>query len=781
MFKLRISLNLALCVLITLLPLSLQAQKAPEGSRNIRNFDNDWRFVKDDANGAEAPAFDDSKWRKLDVPHDWSIEGAYDETNPTGRGGGYLPAGIGWYRKSFTIDAADVTNNVFIEFDGVMANSDVWINGFHLGKRPNGYVSFSYELTGHLKFGKGETNILAVRADNSLQPASRYYTGAGIYRHVRLVITNPMHISQWGVYISTAKVTAKSATVNLQTSIKNAGKTSGSIVLETKIIDPSGKIVQSAESKQTIATGKSVILNQSLEIADPQRWDINQPNLYRAVSTVKTTKNIVDQQTNTFGIRESKFEAATGYWLNGKNIKIKGVCLHHDAGALGAAVPESVWERRLSLLKEAGVNAIRTAHDPVAPEFLDVCARLGLLVMDETFDTWTVAKPYGEKGYNQYFAQWWEKDTRDIVLRDRNHPSIIIYSVGNEIRDNLSDSSGFKKYKDQQDLVHRLDPGRPVTMALFRPGSSKVYTSGFADIMDVVGQNYREKELVDAHLTQPGRIVIGTENGHEQSEWLVLRNNPFMAGQFLWTGFDYLGEAQWPAISRNTGLFDRMGSWLPQGYQRQSWWSDKPVVHMVRKSDNNGAGKWVANWTPIDFGTYDEANVEVYSNCDNVELFLNDKSLGIKSKPANDAPRQWDVTFEKGSLKAVGSNAGKVVASDEFKTAGDPVSIILTADKSNLTKDWNDVVYVTAKVVDANGIVCPNVDKVITLGVSESGYIIAVDNGNVNSHESYRGVERRTYNGQTMAIVRATSNSGRMTVTASSPELKSGSVTIDIK
>ena len=773
--------HLLLFATLLTVTLSIKAQRAVEKSRTVLSFDNNWRFIKEDASGAENPVFDDSKWRELDTPHDWSIEGTYDPTNPTGRGGGYLTAGIGWYRKTFTVDKADANRNISIEFDGIMANSQVWINGFLLGKRPNGYISFSYELTGHLKFGKGETNILSVRADNSIQPAARYYTGAGIYRHVRLVITNPVHISQWGVYISTSRVTAKAAGIQLQTNVSNDTKLSGSIVLETTILDPSGKEIKTTESKQTIPAGKSITIHQSVEITNPQRWDVNQPNLYRAISRIKSGNKRIDEQTNTFGIRESKFVAATGYWLNGKNIKIQGVCLHHDAGALGAAVPESVWESRLKLLKEAGVNAIRTAHDPVAPEFLDVCDRLGFLVMDETFDTWTVAKPNGEKGYNLYFNQWWEKDTRDIVLRDRNHPSIIMYSVGNEIRDNLNDSTGFKKYKDQQDLVHQLDPGRPVTMALFRPGSSKVYTNGFADIMDVVGQNYREKELVEAHLADTSRIVIGTENGHELTEWLVMRDNPFMAGQFLWTGFDYLGEAQWPAISRNTGLFDRTGSWLPQGYQRQSWWAEKPVVHMVRKSDNAGAGKWVDNWTPIDFGTYDEANVEVYSNCDQVELFLNDKSLGKLSKPANDAPRTWDVTFEKGSLRAVGSNGGKVVATDEFITAGDPVSIILTSERSFLTKDWNDVMNVTAKVVDANGIVCPNVDKLITFSVSESGNIIAVDNGNVMSHESYRGMERKTFNGKAIAIIRATSKTGQITVSAGSPEMKSGSVTIDIK
>ena len=780
MFKLKSGFTFSFCLLFIMMAFSLQAQKPKDNPRTTLNFDSDWRFLKDDANGAEAPAFDDSKWRTLDVPHDWSIEGPYDKANPTSRGGGYLPAGIGWYRKSFTVSEADAKQKVSIEFDGVMANSDVWINGFHLGKRPYGYISFSYDLTGHLKTGKGETNVIAVRADNSVQPASRYYTGAGIYRHVRLVITNPVHFEQWGIYVTTSQVSNQKATVKLQAKINNESGTSNAVVLETSIIDPAGKIVKTLESKQSLPAGKSATINQVIDVVNPQLWNLDQPNLYKAITKIKSAKNTFDEQSTTFGIRDSKFEAATGYWLNGNNIKIKGVCLHHDAGALGSAVPVRAWERRLELLREAGVNAIRTSHNPVAPEFLDLCDRMGFLVMDETFDTWTAPKPGGEKGYNLYFTQWWDKDTRDMVLRDRNHPSIIIYSVGNEIHDNLNDSAGFKKYRDQQDLIHSIDPSRPVTMALFRPNVSKVYSNGFIEKMDVVGQNYRENELVDIHNLKPAMITIGTENGHDLKAWLALRDNKFIAGQFLWVGFDYLGEAMWPNISFNKGLFDRTGNWTPLSLQRQSWWSDKPVVHIVRRDDNAGVGELVANWTPVDFGTYDDARVQVYSNCDDVELFLNGKSLGSKSKPADDSPRLWAVTFEKGSLKAVAKNKGKEVATDELITAGDPAKLILTVDKSKIAKNWDDVVYVTAKVLDAKGIVCPNVDKLISYKISDNGTIVAVDNGDVQSHEAYNTTERHTYHGQTIAIIKAKSTSGKITVTASSPELASGSVTIDI-
>lgn len=780
MLNLKYSFVLSFCFLFVIMPSILNGQEEKLTGRTVLNFDAGWHFLKDEIIGAEDPSFDDSEWRILDVPHDWSIEGPYDRSNPTSRGGGYLPAGVGWYRKSFALSESNANKKVFIEFDGIMANSDVWINGFHLGKRPYGYISFSYDITDHLQFGEGKPNVISVRADNTIQPASRYYAGAGIYRHVRMVITDPVHIDHWGVYISTSEIDGKRAKVNLQTKIINESSSTNQIALVTTILNPEGKSVRTTEALQSILPGSSITVNQTIEVVNPKLWDIDQPNMYVAVSRIKKGANTVDQQTNNFGIRNSEFKAATGYWLNGKNIKIKGVCLHHDAGALGSAVPLRAWEKRLELLKEAGVNAIRTGHNPFAPEFLDLCDRFGFLVMDETFDTWNAAKPNGEKGYNLYFDKWWDEDTGDMVLRDRNHPSIIIYSVGNEIRDNLNDSAGFKKYKDQQDLVHKLDPGRPVTMALFRPNVSKVYSNGFVEMMDVVGQNYRENELVDAHLANPERIVIGTENGHGLAAWQILRDNPFMSGQFLWIGIDYLGEALWPAISFDSGLFDRTGGWKQLGYQRQSWWSENPVVHIVRKEYNAGEGDWVTNWTPVDFGTYDDARVQVYSNCDEVELFLNGKSLGKKEKPDDDSPRSWEVTFEKGTLTAIARNGGMEVATDQLKTAGSPASIILTADKSKITKSWDDISYITANIVDEDGIICPNTDNLISFTVSETGIICAVDNADPKSHEAYQGYKRHAFNGQCIAIIRAKTESGRIAITASSPELKPGSITIDI-
>lgn len=737
--------------------------------------------MKGDVSGAEQTTFNDASWRQLDVPHDWSIEGPYDKANPTSRGGGYLPAGVGYYRKTFSLDDTYKGRKVSIEFDGVMANSDVWINGFHLGKRPYGYSSFAYDMTDHLNYEKGKTNVLTVKADNTEQPASRYYRGAGIYRHVRLVATNPVHFDHWSVFVTTPQVSAQKAIINVKSKVVNQSTSAGDYTIETTILDASGKTVKTISSKQKVAAGKTVDVSHNIEVTSPQLWSFDKPTLYKAVTKIRNTKAVVDEDAATFGIRNARFEAATGFWLNDKNIKLKGACLHHDGGAVGAAVPLGVWKRRLANLREAGVNAIRTAHNPVAPEFLDLCDQMGFAVMDENFDTWTAAKPNGERGYNLYFTEWWDKDTRDMVMRDRNHPSIVIYSVGNEIHDDLDSPEGFKKYKDQQDLIHQLDGTRPVTMALFRPGTSKVYNNGFAAKMDVVGQNYRENELVAAHEAHPDWKVIGTENGHPLSAWLPLRDNAYMAGQFLWAGYDYLGEAVWPNTTSGSGLFDRIGSWKAISLQRQSWWSDKPVVHIVRREENAGAGGWVANWTPSDFGTYDDARLQVYSNCDEVELFLNGKSLGVKPKPKDDSPRNWEVPFDKGSLKAIGKNNGKEVVSEELKSAGPPAKIILTTDQSSLTNNFDDVAFVTAKIVDANGITCSNEDTRIKFTIDGAGVIEALDNGNLSSHDMYKATEYAAYHGKCLALIKAKGSDGKITVKASAAGLSDGSVTIAVK
>jgi beta-galactosidase len=795
----RFAAHLALLVLTTswlVLPsgVAMAQRRASQAARNTISFDADWRFLKGDAQGAERPEFDDASWRKLDVPHDWSIEGPFDKDNPTGGAGGFLPAGVGWYRKHFILPASDKERRVFVEFDGVMANSDVWINGFHLGKRPYGYVSFGYELTGRLNFGAGKPNVLAVRADNSGQPASRWYTGAGIYRHVRLIVTNPVHLEQWGTFITTPKVTAAQAAVRVQSSVVNRTDAPRSVSLHVTLLGPDGRVVQTAETKtQTIAAGKSADFQQDLSVKSPQLWNLESPTLYSAVTRVREKSATLDDLTTEFGIREFRFDAATGFWLNGRNFKIKGVCLHHDASAFGAAVPLRAWERRLETLKSLGVNAIRTAHNPPAPEFLDLTDRMGFLVMDELFDAWTVAKnPYD---YHLYFREWSAVDVRDTVRRDRNHPSIIAYSAGNEIHDTPKAELAKGILASLVKTFHEHDPTRPVTQGLFRPNVSKDYDNGLADLLDVVGQNYRENEILAAHKQKPTRKILGTENGHTREAWLALRDNPPYAGQFLWAGIDYLGESRrWPAIADNFGLLDRTGTPKPLGRQRASWWSERPMVFITRRAAPTPLGPTdpgygtaaeerrpqvlFPDWTPRNLSAHNE-NVEIYSNCEQVELFLNDKSLGSKPRPADDASRNWTVPFEAGTLKAVGMNNGRAVAVHELRTAGRPARILLSADRNRLAHAWDDVSYVTATVVDANGVIVPTANDLITFKVTGPGIVAAVDSADNNSHEPFQAQERKAYQGRVFAMLKATAPRGRITLTASARGLDGGSVTIN--
>ena len=751
---------------------------AATAQRITVSFDKDWKFIREDVKEAFREKFDDASWRTLNVPHDWSVEGKYDRANPSGRGGGFVETGIGWYRKTFTVNEATAQSKVFIEFDGVMMNSDVYINGHHLGKRPYGYSSFEYELTPYLHHEKNATNVMAVRVDNSLQPASRWYTGSGIYRHVRLTVTNSIHVDHWGTFVTTPLVANDNAVVRLTTTITNQSSSTENISVQTKIIDGDNKEVATNSINQKIISFSNQTTEQKINLSNPRLWSTDNPQLYMAVTRVYKGKQLIDEVKTKFGIRSAKFEAATGFWLNEKNIKIKGACLHHDGGAVGAAVPLAVWKKRLTMLKEVGVNAIRTSHNPQSPEFLDLCDEMGFLVMDETFDTWNAKKSSADYGYNKYFNEWWERDTKDMILRDRNHPSVIIYSVGNEIHDNLNDTSGFRKYKMQQDLIHSLDATRPVTMALFRPALSHVYENGFANMMDVVGQNYRENELIAAHEKNPSWKLIGTENAHVINQWLALRDKPYMSGQFLWVGFDYLGEADWPAIANGQGLFDRANGKKDVAFQRESWWSDKPMVHVMRKQGNAGAGEWISDWSPTDIDTYDEAHIQVFSNCDEVELFLNSKSQGVKPRtPDNASPRTWHINFEKGTLKAVAKNNGMVVAEQELKTAGIPAKIILSADKPAIANNWDDVIYVTASVTDENAIPCLASDAQLTFNVSGAGVLAATDNGDVTSTESFLSSKRFVFKGRCIALIKA-KGEGDIVVTVSSDKLPSSSITL---
>jgi len=759
--------------------------------RVTSSFDEGWRFLKGDAAGAERADFDDSAWRTLDAPHDWSIEGPFDEKNPTGKDGAFLPSGVGWYRKHFELPATHKGRRVFVEFDGVMANSDVFVNGRHLGRRPFGYIGFRYELTEHLNFGRGRANVIAVRADNSGQPASRWYTGAGLYRHVRLVVTGPVHVEHWGTFVTTPAVTKDGATVRVESTIANRSGAARNVSLHVTLYGPDGRPAGSAETRpHVVGPGFSILLRQEVEVRNARRWDIDDPRLYTARVRVREGADTLDEDSVTFGVREFRFDAATGFWLNGRNFKLKGVCLHHDGGALGAAVPLRAWERRLEILKSLGVNAIRTAHNPPAPEFLDLTDRMGFVVMDETFDAWTVKKR--EYDYHRYFDEWSKIDTRDTVRRDRNHPSVFLYSAGNEIHDTPKAELAKRILRGLVEVFHEHDPTRPVTQGLFRPNVSKDYDNGLADLLDVVGQNYRENEILAAHRQKPTRKILGTENTHTREAWLALRDNPPYAGQFLWAGIDYLGESPgWPLVSENFGLLDRAGTPKPLAFQRQSWWAARPMVYAARRVAHTPAPPTdpgygldrrpqvlFADWTPRDAGPHEET-VEVYSNCEQVELFLNGRSLGSKPRPSDDAPRVWKVRFEPGTLRAVGSNGGRTYAAHELKTAGRPARVLVSADRARLAHHWDDVVYVEATVVDANGVVVPNASDLISFRVEGPGRIAAVDNGDLASHEPFQAAGRRAYQGRCFAVLKATAPRGRVRLTASAAGLAAGSVNVE--
>ncbi|EKU76132.1 glycoside hydrolase family 2 TIM barrel-domain containing protein [Sphingobium yanoikuyae] len=786
----RSAAGLALALLIAL-PAPTLAQ--PTGAQN---FDAGWRFHQGDVATAEQPGFADAGWQPVDLPHDWAIAGPFDEHAPATGSGGFLPTGVAWYRKHFTLPPASTGQRVFIEFDGVMERSGVWINGQHVGHRPSGYASFRYEITQHLK-PAGQENVLAVRADTSAQPASRWYAGGGIYRHVRILTLGDVHAETWGSTVRVAKLDATSADLTIGSSVMNQGSAPVEARLEAVIEGPDGRSIATFTG-QTISlpAGRATQMDVSGTIVDPRRWDIGDPAMHQALLRVRATDGrLLYEERVPFGIRDARFEAASGFWLNGRNIKLKGVAIHADGGPFGMAVPLAVYERRLKGLMALGVNAVRTAHHPFSPEFLDLCDRLGLIVMNEGFDMWTVAK--NPQDYHLYFTDWSSIDARDFVRRDRNHPSIVIWSIGNEIHDTPYPLVAQSIITRLQDIFHAEDPTRPVTMALFRPNTTHDYDNGTADLLDVVGQNYRENELAKAHADKPSRKIIGTENSKNRSSWLVVRDDPAYAGMFLWTGVDYLGEADragWPAISNPSGLVDRVDGVKPIGWERASWWSDKPVVKLARRVTEvidisemptmvgialpqpKGPGA-LADWSPDNRAAHKE-KVEVYSNSDAVELFLNGKSLGRKPRNADDSAITWDVDYAPGELRAVGYRGGAKVAEDMLRSAGAPAAIRLVPEAKAVGGGFDDVVAVRAEVVDARGVLVPGATPLLNATVSGPGRVVAFDNGSVTDHTAFAAPQRAAVGGKAVAFLRGTGKPGAITLQVSAPGLKPGRISL---
>lgn len=792
--------------ILALLAASCAAAAAAQ-PREVTQLSEGWRFLQGDPERAETVGYDDRGWRTVAVPHDWQIEGPIRREARAGGAGGFFPTGVAWYRRELEIKP-QAGRRWFVELDGVMERSGVWINGRHIGQRPNGYVSLRYDITPFLR--PNGRNVLAVRADTSNAPSSRWYAGGGLYRNVRLVSTGETFIAQNGVFVSTPQVEDGHASVRIQADLFNMARTERPLRLQVTLLGPDGReLARTTGAALRVGAGRTERLQADLRLAKPRRWDVADPALHRAVVRVLGPDGAAsDEQAVPFGVRTAEFRADSGFWLNGRNIKLKGVALHEDGGAVGMAVPLAVWRQRLTRLKAMGVNAIRTAHNPPAPGFLDLTDELGFVVMDELFDQWNVAKTPHD--YHLFFGDWHKKDALDIVARDRNHPSVVIWSAGNEIHDTAYPVQARAALNSLMGVMHAVDPTRPVTMGLFRPNVTGDYRNGFADLLDVVGQNYRENELTQAHKDKPTRKIVGTENSHSRTSWLAVRDYPAYAGMFLWTGVDYLGEADrsgWPNIQAPSGLLDRTGAPRIRGLERESWWSEKPVIHLVRNAtpdappvstDAPGGpaaqmpvtvqvatpappSRVFADWTPSDLGPHPET-IEVYSNCREVTVTLNGRDLGSQRLPADAAPRRWPVAFEPGKVIAActgsgpTSGAGSEAPRAELRTAGAPAQIVLEPEVASVGSAFDDLVYVRARVADAQGVTVPSAAVPVRFRVS-GGQLVATDNASNVDHTPFSSPTRTTLDGKAVALVRG-GGSGPVQVEASAPGLKAATVSL---
>jgi len=806
------------CVLTGALSAAPATQVQISGERRV-SFNDGWRFFKGDAEGAEKPDFDDSKWSDIRLPHDWAIDGPFDpKLNPHT---GALPIfGTGWYRKSFTLPDNPKDRYFSIEFDGAMSNAHVWLNGTEVGSRPYGYISFAFDLTPYLHFG-GQQNVLAVRLTPE-DHSSRWYPGAGIYRNVWLTSTSAVHVAHWGTYVTTPEVSDEKSTVAVKTELRNRGKQNVKATLRTSILDAGGKRVAQSEDAASIPAEGNQTVASRLTVTHPQRWDIDHPYLYSLVSEVVDGKRVVDKYTTRFGVRTANFDKTKGFSLNGKYLKLHGVCNHHDLGALGAAVNRRATQRQLEIMKAAGVNAIRTSHNPPSPELLDMADELGLLVMDEAFDMWRIPKV--PSGYSKYYDQWSEQDVRDFVRRDRNHPSIILWSIGNEIPEQGKEN-GWEEAKRLVGFFHEEDPTRPTTSAFNNwRGAIK---NKLADQVDIPGFNYQPMHYEEITKDHPNWIIFGSETAscvssrgtyhlplekYEKHESLQLSSYDIIAppwaycpdveftyqdrfpnvlGEFVWTGFDYIGEptpyfnrgatqADWPARSSYFGFVDLAGFPKDRFYLYQSVWSAKPMVHLLPH--------W--NWQ----GKEGQAiPVMSYSNGDEVELFLNGKSLGRKKRFAEmvelpvgtnvSADRKfqtkyrylWQVPYEPGTLKAVAYQNGKEVASTEVHTAGPAARVKLTPDRNVIHADGDDLSFITAEIEDKDGNPVPMADNLVHFALSGPGEIAAVDNGNAATVEPFHADQRKAFNGLALLIVRSRpGQAGAIHVSATSEGLTAG-------
>jgi len=779
-----------------------------------QNFNFDWKFFKGDLPGGQSLAQGDSGWRTLDLPHDWTIEGPFSKDNSSCTG--YLPGGIGWYRKEFKIPNVYKGEKVFVSFDGVYNNSEVWINGNYLGKRPNGYISFQYDLTPYVKTGR--KNLLAVKVDHTQDADSRWYTGSGIYRNVRLVITPPVHIKQWGIFAAPKDVTSESAKLDIEVSLINESAESAKVSLTNYLIF-SGDTVGRENEKLTIEAGSPAVVSQQMMLNNIALWTLEKPALYSLV-TILEGDGLLEKQTTKVGFRNIKIDPDKGFFLNGENIKLKGICMHHDAGALGSAVPREEIARRLDILKEMGCNSIRTSHNPFSPDFMDLCDEKGFLVIGEAFDEWELPKNKwlggwnvgtpGKEGYAEYFEEWAKTDLKDFILRDRNHPSVIMWSIGNEVdypndpytHEILNTEGNPQTWaKFRTDLPHAnrqgevarelvaiirdLDETRPVTAGLASALMSN--ETGYADALDVAGYNYQEYRYEPDHKKYPKRPLYGSENGMTLEMWNYVADNDYVMGQYLWTGFEYLGEAgRFPMRSNTAGVIDLAGNKKPEFYFRQSLWSDRPMVFIGttdRLTERGPVSLWAHKRVEPTWN-YEKGktvSVNAFTNCEEVELFLNSKSLGTK-KMADFKNRviTWEIPFEEGTLKAVARNAGSEVAKYELKTTGSTKAIIAACNETALKADRQDISHIFVTLCDESGNMVYTANNEITCEITGPARLIGMEDSNPSNTEDYKDNKQKAFRGKLLIYIQSLDEPGPVTIKLSSPEMTGTTIELNV-
>jgi len=825
-----------LMIVLVISMYSFNLQGSNKAEPRTTSFDEGWRFIKDNPSGAEAPAFNDSKWRTLDLPHDWSIEdlpnqikdsiiGPFSKASIGKMGTGYTIGGTAWYRKNFTINKEGQDKTAYVMFDGVYMNSDVWVNGKHIGNHPYGYTSFYYNISPYLN-PVGQTNTIAVQVKNEGKTA-RWYSGSGIYRHTWLTLVNPLHIGVWGVNVKTPVISENSATVNVSTTLVNSGKENKDVTVKVEIIDPSGKVVGNSESKAAVFPNAKDDIELNVSISNPTLWSIENPKLYSAKVTILDNNNESDFTKTSFGIRTIKIDAINGLTINGKTVKLKGGCFHHDNGPLGAASIDRAEERKMEIFKNAGYNAIRCSHNPPSPYLLHVCDSLGILVINEIFDNWEKPK-VSPDDYSKSFKEWWQKDLEQMILRDRNHPSVVMWSIGNEISEAL-DTAGIRIAKNLTDEVRRLDLSRLVTegfndFAAMRGQKSRWDESHpHMDMLDVVGYNYMYKRYEEDHIKYPNRVMVATEFMplYALDNWKMVEKLSYVIGNFAWVVMDYLGEAgvglsrlvpdvaekpgsqrgdgmgaffnrdSWPIFNDYQGDIDLIGNMKPRYSHQLVVWRKSPVEMLIHRPIPAGLKEIVSPWGwPDELKSWswpghekEKLQVHVYTRSKLVKLELNGKIIGEQAVDGeNSITATFEVPYEPGTLVARCYDNGKETVSQTIKTVGAPVAIRLTADRSVIRACRNDLAYIKSEVVDADGNVIPYADAVkVKFEISGQGKLAGVGNGSPTDLASFQQPERKTFQGVCMAIVRPETTPGKINIKATAEGLKAGNLEVTVK